>query len=917
MSFIQTLKRDEMKPEHEARPEQATAHRAFDAMPVAVAIVVDGSGGPLTTYANAACGQLTRRSLVGRSPLELIGAQSDPVVAQQWRVALDQRTSFTAELLLCCNDAHSVWVRISMQPFATDTAQRALVLTFEDISAQKAARASVRASEARLEVAMEASELSMWDWNVPRDEVYYNEQWRMSIGVDPQELLRREALHERLMLPDDPVVLDQFERHFHGATNYFECEYELPTAFGKPKWFRARAKVMKRDDKGRAQRVIGVLRDISQRRQHQHEAREVEQRWERAVRGTFDGLYDWDLLTGHVWYADRFRAIVGYADADFPDTFQAFQNTVHEHDRARVVNSIRVHLENRTPLDVRCRIRHANGQFVWCRLRGQAERNAAGRPSRLAGSISDISAQVQAEEAVARTQDFYGTILDSLPLFIAYADHDQQVLYANKRFQEFFALVPLDSSVRTVGEIVGARVYETIGPFVQSALQGKTVEQQGRLRDAAGRTIDMDAAFVPHRDATGAIQGCFVAARDVTEKRLLEAELRQSQKMEAVGRLTGGIAHDFNNLLAVIIGNTQLLARSLRESPRLLRQADTALKAAMRGGELTRRLLAFARQQVLEPKVVDVNGLLGGMFDFLRRSLTGDIEIRHQSDANVWPVRVDPGQLENAVLNLVINARDAMPEGGTITIATRNVVIADTPAAERTLGDDVLEAGDYVLMDVTDSGSGMAPETLKRVFEPFFTTKDVGKGSGLGLSMVYGFVKQSDGHISVTSAPGQGTSVHLYFPRTQAAVERASLDGLGGADALPRGNETILVVEDNPDVRATAVEILGSLGYRLLEAANGHQALEKFMQHPDIALVFSDVMLPGGLLGTSLATKLCERRAGLKVLLTTGFSETAIMHRGLLDGSMAVLSKPYKLEDLARRVRSILDEAEETQRVPA
>jgi CheY-like chemotaxis protein len=211
----------------------------------------------------------------------------------------------------------------------------------------------------------------------------------------------------------------------------------------------------------------------------------------------------------------------------------------------------------------------------------------------------------------------------------------------------------------------------------------------------------------------------------------------------------------------------------------------------------------------------------------------------------------------------------------------------------------------------------MTPETMKRVFEPFFTTKDVGKGSGLGLSMVYGFVKQSDGHISVRSAPDQGTSVHLYFPRTHASVERASLDGATAADALPRGDETVLVVEDNPEVRATAVEILGSLGYRVLEAANGHQALEKVMQHPDIALVFSDVMLPGGLLGTSLATKLCERRPELRVLLTTGFSETAIMHRGLLDGSMAVLSKPYKVEDLARRVRAILDEAQETKRVPA
>ncbi|HVF15932.1 MAG TPA: PAS domain-containing protein, partial [Steroidobacteraceae bacterium] len=212
------------------------------------------------------------------------------------------------------------------------------------------------------------------------------------------------------------------------------------------------------------------MRDISLRKQNQQSAFEVEKRWERAVRGTSDGLYDWDLATGHVWYAARFREIVGYADADFPDTFHAFQNTVHEHDRVRIVTSIRAHLENRTPLDARCRIKTPSGQIVWCRLRGQAERNAAGRPTRLSGSISDISAQVRAEDSVTRTQDFYGTILDSLPLFIAYADHDEQVLYANKRFQEFFAVVPQDSSIRTVGEIVGLQQYEAIGPLVREAL---------------------------------------------------------------------------------------------------------------------------------------------------------------------------------------------------------------------------------------------------------------------------------------------------------------------------------------------------------------------------------------------------------------------------------------------------------------
>lgn len=895
----------------------SSVHRAFDAMPVAVAIVA-AAAEPRTTYTNPAFAALTgfaREEFVGRSPLDVLGADGDPQIAQQWRTALQEAKPFSTELLATRRDGARIWLRISMQPLALPDSATAVVVTFEDITAHKTARASVRASEARLRVAMEASELSMWDWNVALDEVYYNDQWRTSIGVEPQELLKREALHERLMLPDDAEVLERFERHFRGETNYFEAEYALPTAFGKPKWFSARAKVVNRDERGKALRVIGVLRDISRRKHEREQSAEIQQRWERAVRGTSDGLYDWDLLTGHVWYAARFRAIVGYTEAEFPDTFSAFQNIVQESDRAQVLAAIRAHLEHRAPLDVRFRIRRGDGGTLWCRLRGEAERTPGGRPLRLSGSISDITAQVEAERALSRTQDFYGTILDSLPFYIAYADRTERIVYANKRFEELLAKPLSECLGRKLDAIIGRLRYATIGPLVHEALQGRTVEQQGRFRTGLGRHLDMEASFVPHPDDTGAIQGCFIAARDITERKLLEAELRQSQKMEAIGRLTGGIAHDFNNLLAVIIGNMQLLARSLRDSPRLLRQAETALSAAIRGGELTRRLLAFARQQVLEPKVVDLNVLLIGMCELVRRSLTGEIEIRLRTQPDAWPIKVDPSQLENAVLNLVINARDAMPEGGTITIATRNVVV--TEADVHGEGGELPRPGEYVRLEVADTGMGMECEVLKRVFEPFFTTKDVGKGSGLGLSMVYGFVKQSEGHISITSALGRGTTVHVYFPRAHAKAGGIRSDKRSVIEALPRGHETILVVEDDAEVRATAVDLLSSLGYRLLEAANGHQALEQFMRHPEIDLVFSDVMLPGGLLGTSLIAKLCERRPGLKVLMTTGFSESTIMHRGLLDGSIALLSKPYKVEDLARRVRTILDEPEEPRRVTA
>lgn len=889
------------------------AQGALDAVLHGVAIaVIDGTGVGLT-YVNPAFCRLSgyERGELLECGLQLLGGSSrEAAVHQRMLDAILAREEFAADWLIQRRSSGTLWTRVTARPFAPNSKQ--VVITLEDVSEFKRARESLRATEARLEIAMEASALSMWDWNVELDEVSYNDQWRVSLGIEPRELLKRESLAERLMLPHDQAVLDKFERHFNGATSYFECEYRLPTGDGTHKWFLAHAKVTRRDVAGRALRVIGVLQDISRSKQDQRNALEVEQRWERAIRGTSDGLYEWDLLTGHVWYASRFRDIVGCGEAGFPNTFQAFQNVIDPNDRGSVLAKIRQHLENQTRLDLRCRIITRAGTIVWCRLRGEAERDASGRPTRLAGSLCDISAQIEAEKALSRSQDFYGTVLDSLPLFVAYADCSERMVYANRMFQTFFGVPLSDSRGRVIREVVGERRYAAIGPYVREALLGKTLEAQGRYRDTNGKPVDLEAAFIPHYGDAGEIQGCFVAARDITEKRLLEAELRQSQKMEAVGRLTGGIAHDFNNLLSVIVGNMQLLTRSLQQTPRLLRQAETALNAAMRGGELIKRLLAFARQQVLEPRTVDLNSLVGGMYELLRRSLTGDIEIQRQLAADTWFTRADPGQLENAVLNLVINARDAMPTGGVITIATRNVSIG----ADRAPREDGLVPGEYAVLEVADTGAGMSAETLKRVFEPFFTTKELGKGSGLGLSMVYGFVKQSGGHVCITSAPQQGTTVLMYFPRSHAAAEQLSTAGSPQAD-LPRGSETVLVVEDNVEVRSTAVEILTSLGYRVLEASNGHQALEQFMRYPDIALVFTDIMLPGGLLGTQLVEKLTERRPGLKVLLTSGFSDSSLMHRSMLDGTAELLPKPYPLEELARRVRAKLDGKEENQRVPA
>ncbi|MEG4127031.1 ATP-binding protein [Microcoleus sp. Pol14D5] len=381
----------------------------------------------------------------------------------------------------------------------------------------------------------------------------------------------------------------------------------------------------------------------------------------------------------------------------------------------------------------------------------------------------------------------------------------------------------------------------------------------------------------------------------------MEAQLSQSSKMEAIGRLTGGIAHDFNNLLTVVLGNAEALTERLAEQPDMREMAEITVNAATRGSELTSRLLAFARKQTLEPRVMDVSHLIQGMDSLLRRTLPENIAIEVVRAGGLWKTEVDPGQLESALLNLALNARDAMPYGGSLTIEIANAALDD----DYVIAEPGLEAGQYVLIAVTDTGGGIPPENLQQIFQPFFTTKEVGKGTGLGLSMVYGFVKQSGGHIRVYSEIGEGTSIKLYFPRSFAhnaeiALKRSNHIALGGTEA-------VLVVEDDKLVRSYVVSQLKALGYSVFEAADAKGALEILNQSPDIDLLFTDVVMPGGMGGRELSEHARALRPALKVLFTSGYTENSIVHNGRLDAGVELLSKPYRREQLALKLRKVLE----------
>ena len=394
----------------------------------------------------------------------------------------------------------------------------------------------------------------------------------------------------------------------------------------------------------------------------------------------------------------------------------------------------------------------------------------------------------------------------------------------------------------------------------------------------------------------------FVAVKeDITARREMEEQLRQSQKMQVVGQLTGGIAHDFNNLLAIVIGNVQLLRERLGSDDAKAREyLDDALWSARRGGELTHRLLAFARKQPLKPSVIDLNDVVRGMSELLRRTLGARIHIEESLATDVWKAVADRGELERGIVNLALNSRDAMPTGGTLSLETRNALLDEDYCEQY----EEVRPGEYVLLAVTDTGAGMPPEIVERVFEPFFTTKEMGEGSGLGLSMVYGFVKQSGGHISIYSRAGHGTSVKLYLPRVASSPDGWA-DDPSDAPAGDLGSHVVLVVEDEPKLRKAAVKMLERLGLRSIQAENAKDAVELLAAaHPDV--LFTDIELPGGMSGTDLADAAHELDPNIKVLFTTGYAREAVLHKRWLEEKVPWLLKPYSHLDLARELRAML-----------
>ncbi len=715
-----------------------------------------------------------------------------------------------------------------------------------------------------------------------------------------------EILGRRLnevMLPESYADLkSSIDRALAGEVVLLEDEGLTPDGI---KRYRRTHYLPHRREDGEVVGFFGLVYDITDLRRAALELERQGARLAEAQRIGNMGSWERDAGSGALTWSDQVYRIFGIKDqASTALTNGLYFAYVHDEDRAQVQAAMDRALAGGPPYSHEHRIIRSDGEIRFVIEEAEVVRDAAGRPLRMTGTVQDITERKRAEDALRDREEQLRLITDNLPASIVQVGPDRRYRFVNKMATELLARPASEIVGKKASEIVSAETYEALRPLVDAVLAGNRQDFQSTLTYPDGSVRQMEFVYIPQTGPDQMVNGYFGLGMDISRRHALEEHLRQSQKMEAVGQLTGGIAHDFNNLLAVIMGNLELLLERTGSDAGISKLATRALGATQRGADLTHRLLAFSRRQPLRPVSVDISHLVQGMHDLLARTLGEAIEIELVVAAELWRCEVDAGQLESAILNLSINARDAMPQGGKLTIETSNAHLDDAYAAAQ----EEVEPGQYVLLAVSDTGTGMSAEIIAQAFEPFFTTKEVGKGSGLGLSMIHGFVKQSRGHVRIYSELGEGTTMRLYFPRSTAdpvsghgAVAPAVID----TSAL---GEVVMVVEDDVDVRTVAVSILDELGYEILEAGTAVAALEQIERSRRLDLLITDVVLPGGLGGRDLADKALALKPSLKVLYMSGYTKNAIMHHGRLDEGVQLLTKPFGRADFALKIRQILDD---------
>lgn len=922
---------DQVAAEEALRAERDRTHAVLDGMDEGFALLDRDFRILDVNRAAMHLEQRPRDALVGKTHWEAYPGSEASEIGQLYKRAMIGRVPVSLEHRYIWEDGRSAWLDMRAYPVGDG-----LAIFYRDVTNRKEAEEQASANAERVRLALDAGAIvGTWFWDVGADAFMVDEAFAQAFGIDPA--LGREGLSLDQVIatvhPDDKAELTGAIEEAIGRGGRYAHQYRVRGFDGQYRWIEANGRVDKSPN-GKSISFPGVLIDVEARR-----AAEVERDQATTLLKTFI-----EAVPGVVYAKDRQGRMLlgnkgaseligkppehylGKTDVEFLDD--------EEQARAVMANDQRI-MSSGIAEQVEEEVSFPDGRrAIWFSTKSPL-RDETGEVIGLVGSSVDITERKSAEAALRDTSRRLDAILSNTTMAVFLMDHRQHCIYANAAAEKLtgysFAAMrgrplhdvvhhkrpdgshypldecPIDRAFPERAQMQGEELFVAPdGSFYPVAFTASP------LVDDAGRPVGtvIEARNIADEKARDSqLRELHLAlerrvAEEVAERAKAEEALRQAQKMEAVGQLTGGIAHDFNNLLTIITGNVDIARRALiaNETSRASRAMDHAQKGAERAAALTQRLLAFSRRQPLSPKPLDADKLIAGMSDLLNRSLGETVQLEVVSTPGLWRVEADPNQLESALLNLAVNARDAMPEGGKLTIETANARLDEDYSAAHA----EVAPGNYVVIAVTDTGHGMPKETLARVFDPFFTTKEIGKGTGLGLSMVYGFVKQSGGHVKIYSEPGDGTVVKIYLPRFMGGDDAEEVSANQVVDRYGRGR-TILVVEDDDDVRAYTVECLRELGYRAIEAHDGPAALrllERQEQHID--LLFTDVVMPL-MSGRELADRAHELKPGLKVLYTSGYTRNAIVHGGRLDTGVEMIAKPFTYQALADKIANVLD----------
>ena len=861
--------------------------------------------------------------IVGRSHWDAYPGSEHLPVGQLYKRVMQERIPGILEHRYVWPSGHAAWLEVRAYPSLDGIA-----IFYRNVSERRDREEALREAEARLRRAQEAGGVGLFTVYVGDNTLRPSPEFCRLYGLPERDSYPSRSFEE-LVIPEDAHLVSTAETRSNGVMPR-DVAYRIRRAdTGELRWI-ARKGEIETDEHGRPKRFSGASRDITEQRAAQEALRESEDHFRHTVELNPQVPWTADPQGNITSYSTRWLDLTGQAPGE--PLGAGWIKALHPDDVPSTHAVFSAALASGETVDVDYRINvGGRGEYRWMRARAYPRRDADGAIIRWYGVVEDIHDRRLAEARIRASEDQFRVLAQTVPNQVWAGRPDGYLYWFNEQVYAYSGAEPgtLDGVTEWTRIIHPDDLSTAAEAWSRSLAAGEVYETEFRIRraDATYRWFLVRAE--PVRTADGSIARWVGTNTDIDERRrhaeelatlnatleervadrtkvlmATEEALRQSQKMEAVGQLTGGLAHDFNNLLAGISGSLELLQTRMAQGrlTDLDRYINAAQGASKRAAALTHRLLAFSRRQTLDPKPTDVNKLVGGMAELIQRTVGPAIHVEVVGASGLWPALVDPPQLENALLNLCINARDAMPDGGRITIETANKWLDDRGAMERDL-----PPGQYLSLCVTDTGTGMTPEVIARAFDPFFTTKPIGQGTGLGLSMIYGFVRQSGGHVRIYSELGDGTTMCLYLPRHYGEAEEA--DAMASLSDAPRAEQgqTVLVVDDEPTVRMLVTEVLEDLGYTAIEAGDGTAGLKVLRSDVRIDLLVTDVGLPGGMNGRQMADAARVVRPALKVLFITGYAENAVVGNGHLDPGMAVLTKPFVMEALATRVRDLID----------